>query len=199
MAKNIERIIFDFGGVLMHGEIEEITPYLADKYEVGAKAFEVNVLNDWLKAMVNPGHDRTFWMLTAKQLGIPVKDLFAEFMAFPRLQTDVVEIVRGLHRRYSLAMLTDQIRSWHVPLMAQFHLNGLFDPVVTSYGEHLAKPDPRMFSRLIERLSADPKECLLIDDRQENIAQAKALGVTAIRFRDADQLRAELEQKGITL
>ncbi len=197
MLQPIQRIIFDFGGVFMQGEIEDIAPRLAEKYGVDPTLFQENVLRDWLKAMTDPGYDRTFWMLSAKQLRIPMKQLFGEFMSFPRLQTDVVGIARGLRRRYPLAMLTDQIRSWHIPLMKQFRLNGMFSTVVTSYEERLSKPDPRIFLRLVDRLSADPKECLLIDDRPANLVPANAMGMATILFRDADRLRAELERMGV--
>jgi len=196
----IQQIVFDFGGVLMHGEIEAMIPYLADKYGTAAPvAFQTRVLDDWRRAMTNPAHDRAFWQCTAQALHIPVRRLFEEFMAFPKPQKDVIAIARRLRRSYPLAMLTDQIRSWHLPLMKRFRLHAAFPTVVTSYNEHVAKPDARIFTRLTDRLGIDPQVCLIVDDRKENIRAALHLGMRAVRFTDAAALKRELKKMGVSV
>jgi putative hydrolase of the HAD superfamily len=41
-------------------------------------------------------------------------------------------------------------------------------------------------------LEAKPEETLFVDDREDNVEGARAAGLSAIVFRGADQLRAEL-------
>ncbi|WP_344864398.1 HAD family phosphatase [Planomonospora alba] len=56
----------------------------------------------------------------------------------------------------------------------------------------LAKPDPRMFRQVCERLGADPGDLLFVDDREENVRAAEALGIESVLFTDAPRLRSAL-------
>jgi len=59
------------------------------------------------------------------------------------------------------------------------------------------KPDPRAFTGALGALGLAAGSLLLIDDREENCAVARAHGLGAIRFRGAAQLRTELVQRGL--
>ncbi len=67
-----------------------------------------------------------------------------------------------------------------------------FDVLVWSYQLRMAKPDPAIYRYTLEKLGTHPEETLFIDDRQENIETAKALGMKAQLFTTVDQLRADL-------
>ena len=49
-------------------------------------------------------------------------------------------------------------------------------------------------ARALSIAQADPKTSLFVDDREQNIAPAHALGMVAILFKSAEQLRSDLEQ-----
>lgn len=67
-----------------------------------------------------------------------------------------------------------------------------FDDMVISGNVHLAKPDPRIFELLLERIGRPAGECVFIDDSAKNIAAAQELGFQTILFRSADQMAQEL-------
>ena len=52
---------------------------------------------------------------------------------------------------------------------------------IFSYEEKLCKPDPEIFSRLIQRYGLKPEETIFIDDSPANIRTARKLGFLAIR------------------
>jgi putative hydrolase of the HAD superfamily len=58
----------------------------------------------------------------------------------------------------------------------------------------LRKPTQKFYSRALAIAQADPKMSLFIDDREQNISPARALGMTAILFESPDQLRSDLER-----
>ncbi len=72
-----------------------------------------------------------------------------------------------------------------------------FDVLVWSYQLRMAKPDPAIYRYALEKLGTHPEETLFIDDRQENIETAKALGMKALLFTTVDQLRADLVAKSL--
>ena len=72
-----------------------------------------------------------------------------------------------------------------------------FEGIVVSGDERLIKPDPQIFRVLIERYGVDPETTIFIDDAADNVAAAVAIGMTAVRFTDADTLRADLRRLGV--
>jgi 2-haloacid dehalogenase len=72
----------------------------------------------------------------------------------------------------------------------------LFDGYFVSSHEGVMKPDPRFFNLALERFGLVPEETLFTDDRAENVAAARALGMPATVFRDAATLRRELVARG---
>lgn len=72
-----------------------------------------------------------------------------------------------------------------------------FREVVISGAVKIAKPDPRIFILLLERIGLCAADCLLIDDSPDNIRVAHRLGFATIRFESPEQARLELVQMGL--
>ncbi len=72
-----------------------------------------------------------------------------------------------------------------------------FDAILVSGDIRLAKPDPRIFERLLEEHALAPASTVFIDDADANVRAASQLGMTAIRFEGADVLRRELVGLGL--
>lgn len=73
-----------------------------------------------------------------------------------------------------------------------------FDVVVWSYELKIAKPDPAIYHAMLERIGSRPEETLFLDDREENIEAARALGMRALLFTTVEQLRADLQANGLS-
>ena len=59
------------------------------------------------------------------------------------------------------------------------------------------KPEPAAYRGAARSAEASPRSCLFIDDREQNCAAARALGMPAVRFHGAETLRADLESRGL--
>ena len=59
-----------------------------------------------------------------------------------------------------------------------------FDGVVVSSDVHMIKPDIGIYQYLLEKYELQPKECLFIDDREENVEGARASGMEAVVFQN---------------
>ena len=80
---------------------------------------------------------------------------------------------------------------------ARFAFLQWFRGIVISGALGMAKPEPAIYRHVLETHGLDAAETLFIDDAPANVAAAEALGIRAIRFTDADTLRAELEALGL--
>jgi putative hydrolase of the HAD superfamily len=58
----------------------------------------------------------------------------------------------------------------------------------------MAKPDEDIYRLLVDKYGLKFEECVFIDDREDNIATARALGMKGIVFKDYEQARHELDK-----
>ena len=66
------------------------------------------------------------------------------------------------------------------------------DGGILSCDYHVIKPDPAFYRILIDKYDLDPARCVFLDDLEDNIAAAKALGINTILVRDHEQAAADL-------
>jgi 2-haloacid dehalogenase len=83
----------------------------------------------------------------------------------------------------------------HAP--ATYDFLGLFEDVIVSGVEAVAKPDPAIFEIVRRRTGRPLDRLVFVDDRADNVAAAAALGMDALLFTDAGALRADLRARGL--
>ena len=76
--------------------------------------------------------------------------------------------------------------------MQQFEIFRLLDGQIISSEEHVIKPEPEIYKILFERFGLKPEESVFTDDRAENIAGGRAMGMEGIVFENAEQYEREL-------
>jgi putative hydrolase of the HAD superfamily len=77
----------------------------------------------------------------------------------------------------------------------QQHVNNtVFDVIVFSAEVGLAKPDRRIYQLALDRLRVQSAEAIFIDDVQENVEAAQAIGMAAIRFENTEQTMTKIER-----
>jgi FMN phosphatase YigB (HAD superfamily) len=81
--------------------------------------------------------------------------------------------------------------------LARFPFMSWFDGHVISGVEGVAKPDPQIFTILLDRFSLAPDETAFTDDSPANVEAARELGIRAVHFTGAQQVRQELRALGI--
>lgn len=60
----------------------------------------------------------------------------------------------------------------------------------------LIKPEPAIYEHCLQGLGVVPSESLFIDDREVNLAAARAMGIHGIQFKSITQLRTDLYAAG---
>ena len=109
-----------------------------------------------------------------------------------------VDVLRELHQRGTrLLALTNWSAETFPHAREHFGWLALFEDVVVSGVEQVAKPDPAIFRLVLARNRLDPATTVFVDDSPVNVAAAEAEGLLALRFRDAGQLRADLADLGL--
>jgi len=84
--------------------------------------------------------------------------------------------------------------SWSTDHYDRKLLAELFDVAVISAEVHMHKPQPEIYRLAAERLGVKTEECVFVDDLQENCEGAEAVGMTAVRHRNAAETIARLRE-----
>ena len=69
-----------------------------------------------------------------------------------------------------------------------------FDPVLLSYEEQMAKPDPEFFSLAVKKLDVRPEEIIFIDDQAKNLPPAVNMGMHVVRAVSPDQIVRDVKK-----
>jgi HAD superfamily hydrolase (TIGR01509 family) len=78
-------------------------------------------------------------------------------------------------------------------LFQKEELDRLFDTVVLSHNEGLAKPNPAIFTLTAERMGLAPGECVMIDDIESNCDGAEIAGMYSVQHITNQGTRQALE------
>ncbi len=100
-------------------------------------------------------------------------------------------------RGVPLALLTNMSAEKQEVCFAPFSRLNLFDPVIVSGAERLAKPDPAIYALALSRMGRQAEDVFFTDDNAANIDAAAALGFTAHLFTTPARLEEALAEAGL--
>jgi len=196
-------VVFDLGGVLIDWDPRHLYRRLLPEDEVEPFLDEIG-FREWNHAQDAGGSwDEAVERLASRHP--QRRDLIAAYPArFPETMTGpvpgTVELLRELHAGGTrLLALTNWSAETYPYAEATFEFLGLFEDVVVSGVEGVAKPDPALFTLLVERYELDPAATVFVDDSPANVEAAATAGLQALRFTDADALRGALSRLGLPI
>jgi len=127
-------------------------------------------------------------------------DDFTRFMhAQTRPFPESLAIAEGLARtrRYLMATVNNESFELNAYRIRQFGLRDYFSAFYSSCVLGIRKPAAAIFRRALDFTQRDAAECIMIDDRAENLEAPAALGMRTIRFQSAAQLTEDLQREGV--
>lgn len=203
MAREINTIIFDLGGVLIDWNPKYLYRKIFSTEEEVDWFLENICTSEW-----NDEQDagRSFEAAT-NELMLKFPDYrepigawygrWKETIGGPIHGTvDILKAIKDSKkfRLYALTNWSAETFPWALENFAFLHW---FEGIVVSGVEKCRKPLPEFFQILFDRYNVVPSEALFIDDNLRNIAGAKALGLHTITFTTPEQLSSDLRQWNI--
>lgn len=196
----IKNIIFDLSEVIIsgyHGTHELI----GKKYDISAEEFykQKTEKNDiFLDLMRGKLKEEEYWheFLKGKHWNITIEDLketVRENLNQPVEGT--MEIIKKLKGKYQLILLSDQVREWMEYIQERNKDIKIFNQIILSYEIGSLKTDKQTFTDVLNKTQIVADETLFIDDYDQNVKRAEEVGIHGIIFKDAKQLKEELEKK----
>jgi putative hydrolase of the HAD superfamily len=100
-------------------------------------------------------------------------------------------------RRYLMASVNNESLDLNLYRIRQFELRNCLCVFFSSCFVGARKPGKEIYNHALELTQRAPAECIMIDDRPENLEAPRALGMRTIQYRTPAQLRAELAGQGV--
>ena len=128
------------------------------------------------------------------------RDEFRAFMfAESVVKPETIEVAKELAatRKYLMATLNNEILELNQFRLKNFGLREYFSVFFSSCFLGMRKPDEEIYRLVLQVTQRAPDECVFIDDREINLECPTQMGINTILFREVEQLRRELREKGI--
>lgn len=195
----IKAIIFDFGRVITAQK--PLSLFRSYEEELGLDPDTINSImfdsQAWQDTLLGRKTTEEFWHLIGPELGLKTADEVNRFRrryhADETINEAVLDLIRKLHGRYKLAILSNSppdLTRW----LVDWEMRDLFEVVFCSGDEGMIKPDPAAFKLTLERLGVEPGEAVFIDDTPEHVEAARKLGIQGIIFTTAAALKDDLKK-----
>lgn len=178
----IQNLIFDVGEVLVGYRWEEMLTMHGLSPERAAQVYDscFDTL-DWLD--YDKGLVTLEEVIRRAKAGHPdaAEDLEwflnnPEMMVVPRPR--IWQRLCELHDKgMGIYILSNYSREYFNRAIRGFHFFRAVDGCLVSYEVGLAKPDPAIYTCLLERFRLKAETCLFLDDRFENVEAARQLGI----------------------
>ena len=204
MDTEIKTVVFDLGRVLVdfdHRIAARKISVLSRKpaQEIFELFFNSPLIQNFEEGKISP---EEFFASVSQMLGISIS--FNEFLPIwnqifflSEENKAVYALGQALKNRYRLALLSN-INTLHFNYLKEnFPVFDIFHDIFASCEMGWIKPNPEIYRQVISRLKVKPGEIFYVDDRQELIEPANAMGLRGFIFKGAKQLKQDLVCCGI--
>jgi len=183
----IKAIIFDCFGVVISDTPEAAYISLGGNYEKDLP--EINKI----RFAVDKGEIASSHEGMAKLLGVTPSTYATAVSSGRVINQELLDYIsEELSKKYILSMLSNTAKGRLPEIFGAGFLERYFKDVVMSGEIGYAKPEAEAYEIAADRLGVRLDECVFIDDRQEYIDGAVAVGMKAILFTSAKQLKKDL-------
>lgn len=194
---SITHLFFDLGKVLLDYDFEIASRAIRLQSPLSAGDFEE--AQEHANELIIPYETG---LLTTTEFFQKLKDRFQFAGTVDELQriwceifnpiNEHIQLARELATHYPLALISNTSEAHIQYAEPRYDLFELFTHRIYSFRVGWMKPNPEIYECALQQMNARPEQSLFIDDREENVEAAKALGWHVIQIHPDTNLRQEL-------
>lgn len=193
----VTAVVFDIGGVLEMNPRTGWTERWEAHLQIEPGELERRLDHLWSAGSIGTTTLQQIERQTANALGLDqsalaalMNDAWTEYVG--TLNQQLAEYFRRLRPRYRTGILSNSFVGAREREQAAYGFADMCDVVVYSHEIGYLKPDPRSYRLVCQLLGVPPEDAVFLDDVQDNVDGARAVGMRAIRFSSNGQAIADL-------
>lgn len=199
----IKNVVFDIGKVLMSFEWEDFLKnmgYSGEKLQKIAQAtFLSEVWQERDRGLLSEEEYVQQCVALAPEYEDDIRKVMKETPKSVKIYPYAETWVKYLKKKgYHLYIISNFSRYMAENNVKEMTFRKYMDGEIFSYEVNELKPDAVIFEMLMQKYILNPKECVMIDDRPENCAGARSIGMQAIEFKNFQQATEELAKLGVS-
>ena len=189
---SIEAVIWDLGGVILRTEDRRLRAAWESRLNLpeGELAKLLFAGEMGRKAALGQAQAEDVWRWVGSRLELTPEELERlqhEFWQGDQLDSALIQFIRELRQDFRTALLSNAWPGMRQMIENEWGIADCFDDLFISAEIGLAKPDPKIYRLALDRLDLPPARAVFIDDFNENVRAAAALGLRAIQFLSSKQ------------
>ncbi|MFW6123652.1 MAG: HAD family hydrolase [Acidobacteriota bacterium] len=199
----IKAVISDMGNVILPFDVSLFLKKMAQySFMKEREVMELPVLHDGLIKSFSKGE------ISSKKYYKSMKEVFKANIRFKKfrniycdifsLNAEVLETLTKLKGKNKLFLLSNTDALHFNFIRKKFPDIFIFDDYILSYEAGWIKPEEEIFKLALKKSEEEPENTVFIDDMEENIKAAEALGMKTIHFDSETDLKVELDKLGIS-
>ena len=201
ISKSYKVIIFDLGNTLIRFDHNISAKKLANLFHLDSEKVKSLFFDSGLTRLFEKGliSNKGFHSRVAELLNIKIS-----FGDFATIWNDIFwedeescRIARELKHDYRLLLLSNINRMHFDYIVRKFDIMKIFDDMVLSFIVGAMKPEHPIFQEAVKKAGVEKSAILYIDDRDDLIKEANALGIESIKYEGAQKLKKDLKERGI--
>jgi putative hydrolase of the HAD superfamily len=196
VISDLGKVIVFFDNNIFFEKIANYSSYsIGEIRELASAHFELVEFFDKGEITPQDFHTRVIQKLEAR---IDYDTFFSIYNDVFSLVPPVLQIMKRLKRNYRLVLLSNTDTMRYSFIKKKYPEILIFDEYVLSFEAGFMKPHPQIYKEALKKAGFPARECVFIDDREENIQTAAKLGINGIHIGPQTDLEAALKEKGLS-
>ena len=196
---SINNFIFDFGGVLVDWEPLQAVQTLYPQADAHALTKSLFTDGDW-DALDQGIISRDATIAKLSQKNRLSQNEILKILNLLEKNVTVKPMMMGLLKELKqkgcgIYLLSNMSEHDYLLRQKRFAMFSLFDGHIISALLKISKPNPQIYTALLQKYNLKPDTCLFIDDRINNVEAARTVGIESFLFETEDDCVAYLITK----
>lgn len=192
--QNFKILILDLDGVIRHIDLETAERAAQSIGFTYTELMKTIWYNEYSYEILCGRSSREEWWGYVQKFDPRLEEvtqdvIWNEVFEISTYDADLIEFVREIKDRFKVVILTNCDKDSKIQILDELGDDHPFDHVLSSSDFGIAKPDPEIFTRLLDRIGVNAEQCVFFDDALANTEGAIHVGMRGYVYQDLNHLQ----------